>query len=657
MCTRLTGLQIDVANEIIQKYNIAFALHDLDLGRTAKTKHKIPMFDDGTFNLPYHRIPPAMYDEVHKHLQEMLALDAIRVSQSPYASPVVLIRKPNGQIRFLIDFSKLNSKTKRHAYAMPRINEMLDSLYGARWFSSLDIKSAYWQVEVEEADKEKTAFTVGPLGFYECNRMPLGLSNAPATFQRLMENCLGDMNMHSCLIYLDDIVVFSRTFGEHIERLEKVFERLVDAGLKQSPAKCNLFQKELKYLGHIVSPEGVSTDPKKVDCVKEWPVPQNLKQLQSFSGFVGYYRFIKDFSKISRPLYDLFKGSGCGKKKGKNKQQPVPFHCSEVHQAAFDKLVSMCCEAPVLTYADYSKPFLLHTDASLDGLGAVLYQKLEGKERVISFASRGLTPSERNYPVHKLEFLALKWAVTDKFHDYLYGNQFTVGTDNPLTYVLTTAKLDAMGHRWVASLSCYNFDIVYRSGANNADADALSRITWPHRLQEFVSGSVVQALCHQVTTDYSTVESYGLDDEIVPDDLAASHLVGTVDWLKEQRADPAIATVVQCISDGQPWPSGSGCSPELKSLLREKARLRVRKGLLYRERTTGDRESLQKQYQLVIHQSVESSLLSWYMIRLATWGENAPCLCCVLSVSGPGWLLMLLPIYKTVTGVCVASIL
>ena len=295
MCIRLTGLQIEVAKELIQKYNIAFALHDLDLGRTAKTKHRIPMFDQGTFKLPYHRIPPAMYDEVRKHLQEMLALDAIRVSQSPYASPVVLIRKPNGQIRFCIDFRKLNSKTKRYAYALPRINEMFDSLYGARWFSSLDIKSAYWQVEVEEADKEKTAFTVGPLGFYVCNRMPFGLSNAPATFQRLMENCLGDMNMQSCLIYLDDIVVFSRTFEEHIERLEKVFERLVEAGLKLSPAKCNLFQKELKYLGHIVSPEGIATDPKKVECVREWPVPQNLKQLQSFLGFIGYYRrFIKD---------------------------------------------------------------------------------------------------------------------------------------------------------------------------------------------------------------------------------------------------------------------------------------------------------------------------------------------------------------------------
>ena len=361
--------------------------------------------------------------------------------------------------------------------------------------------------------KKRLGFTVGPLGFNECNRMPFGLCNAPATFQRLMVNCFGDINVQSCLIYLDDIVVFSRTFEEHVERLSLVFERLAEAGLKLSPAKCCLFQDKIKYLGHIVSSEGIATDPEKIRCVKDWPVPQALDQLQSFLGFVGYYRrFIKVFSKISRPLYDMFKGSGCNKKKKHRKPKSGPFQWQECHQAAFSKLVNMCCEGPILAYADYTKPFTVHTDASLDGLGAVLYQCQEGKDRVIAYAIRGLSQSEQNYPAHKLE-----WAVTDKFHDYLYGNSSTVKTDNnPLTYVLTSAKLDATGQRWVANLSEYNFDIIYHSGPSNRDADALSRISWPQNLQQ-VSQPVVHAMCQNVATDSFAVESCAFDDAVVPD--------------------------------------------------------------------------------------------------------------------------------------------
>ena len=180
------------------------------------------------------------------------------------------------------------------------------------------------------------------------------------------------------------------------------------------------------------------------------------------------------------------------KKKGRSVSTPPLFQWTDSQHAAFDLLIIKCCEAPILGYADYSSPFVVHTDASLDGLGAALYQKQDGRDRVISYASKILSPSERNYPVHKLEFLALKWAVTDKFHDYLYGNQFTAYTDNnPLTYVLTTAKLDAMGHRWVAALSQYNVDIVYRTGSSNPDADALSRIRWPQKLKEVVPQAVV----------------------------------------------------------------------------------------------------------------------------------------------------------------------
>ena len=261
----------------------------------------------------------------------------------------------------------------------------------------------------------------------------------------------------------------------------------------------------------------------------------------------------------------------------------------------------MCCDAPVLAYADYIKLFIVHTDASLGGLGAVLLQSQEGKDWVIAYASRRLSQSECNYPVHKLEFLALKWAVTDKFHDYLYGNKFTVFTDNnPLTYVLTTAKLDAMGHRWVASLSSYDFDIVYRSGASNKDADALSRIEWPQQLQEGVSQPVVQAMCQYVSTECSAVDAYITDDATIPDLLDSPPVGDTINWRQAQADDPAIAQVISCLINGSPWPTGPSRSPDLKGLVKERARLCMKNNLLYQRRTTGDVLSPQGEYQLVI---------------------------------------------------------
>ena len=429
--------------------------------------------------------------------------------------------------------------------------------------------------------------------------------------------------MQSCLIYLDDIVVFSRTFEEHVERLSLVFERLAETGLKLSPAKCRLFQDKIKYLGHIVSSEGIATDPEKIRCVKDWPVPQTLEQLQSFLGFVGYYRrFIKDFSKINRPLYDMFKGSGCNKKKKHRKPKSGPFQWQECHQTAFEKLVNMCCEAPILAYADYTKPFTVHTDASLDSLGAVLYQCREGKDRVIAYASRGLSQSERNYPAHKLEFLALKWAVTDKFHDYLYGNSFTVKTDNnPLTYVLTSAKLDATGHRWVANLSEYNFDIIYRSGPSNRDADALSRISWPQNLQQ-VSQPVVHAMCQNVTTDSCAVESCTFDDAVVPDLFESSSIGDMIDWHQEQANDPAISRIMDCLVNDDPWPTGPNRSQELKSLVKEKSRLRIKNNLLYRERSTGDRDSPTTEFQLVIPAKSREEILEFAHDRAGHMGRE-----------------------------------
>ena len=246
-------------------------------------------------------------------------------------------------------------------------------------------------------------------------------------------------------------------------------------------SKCEFFKGQVSYLGHIVSEEGIQTDPEKIEVVRSWPVPTTVKEVRQFLGFTGYYRrFIKGYASIAHPLNDLLVGnSESNPKNGKSakKKRKKGFEWGMEQQEAFDTLIEKLTSPPVLAYADYQYPFQVHTDASSTGLGAVLYQRQDGKERVVAYASRSLKPAEKNYPAHKLEFLALKWAITEKFHDYLYGSKFEVLTDNnPLTYILTSAKLDATGQRWVAALSAYNFTLTYRCGTQNGDADGLSRI-------------------------------------------------------------------------------------------------------------------------------------------------------------------------------------
>ena len=251
------------AKDVIKKYSFLFAMGTLDLGKTNLVKHKIELTDYTPIKDRYRRIPPHQYEEVRKHLKEMLDVGAIRHSNSPWASPVVLVCKKDRSLRFCIDLRKLNARTIKDAYSLPRIEDALDSLNGACIFTSLDLKSGYWQVELDESSIPLTAFTVGPLGFYECVRMPFGLTNAPATFQRLMESCLGELHLEWCIIYLDDIIIFSKNPDDHLTRLEGVFERLAKAGLKLKPSKCEFFRSSLKYLGHIVSKNGIATDPRE----------------------------------------------------------------------------------------------------------------------------------------------------------------------------------------------------------------------------------------------------------------------------------------------------------------------------------------------------------------------------------------------------------
>ncbi|KAG1925421.1 interleukin-1 receptor accessory protein-like 1-A [Pimephales promelas] len=298
-----------------------FAQHDLDFGRTDKVAHNIKLSDETPFKQRARPIHPQDIEAVRKHIQELLDAGVIRESESPFSSPIVVVRKKNGQVRLCIDYRRLNLQTIKDAYSLPKLEDTFSALSGSQWFSVLDLKSGYYQIEVEEADKPKTAF-VCPLGFWEFNRMPQGVTNAPSTFQRLMEKCMGDMHLKDVLVFIDDLIVFSKTLEEHEARLMKVLTRLREFGLKLSPEKCVFFQTSVRYLGHVVSRNGVETDPEKIAALKTWPVPKNLRELRSFLGFAGYYRrFVKAYSNIVKPLHNLTSGYPPSHKKLKSDEK------------------------------------------------------------------------------------------------------------------------------------------------------------------------------------------------------------------------------------------------------------------------------------------------------------------------------------------------
>ena len=469
--------------DVIYSHTEVFSLFDGDLGFCDILKHSIPTTTDKPVYLPHRQIPVQLQSEVRKCLDNWLKQGIIRPSKSPYASQVVIVRKKTGEIRLCVDFRKLNAISIRDSFPLPRVEEALQAVQAAVWFSSFDLAQGYLQMAMEEEDIEKTAFRAGSSGLYEFTRMPFGLTNAGASFCRLMEMCIGDQQYVTLLFYLDDICIFAETADQMLDRIEFVFSRLKEFNLKIKPKKSHFFQTSVTFLGHILSADGVSPNPEKVAKIKDWPTPKTPKEVHSFVGLASYYRrFIPNFAKWAGPLHALIVPASFKQKirRGEMKKSDLPeFQWTPACQEGFDQLKKALTEAPVLAYPDYSKPFILETDASLKGLGAVLSQKGDDNEiRVVAYASRSLRPSEksmRDYSSAKIELMALKWSVCDKFKDYLLGSKFTVFTDNnPLCYI-KSSKLGAAQIRWLSELALYDFDIVYRTGKSNLVADALSR--------------------------------------------------------------------------------------------------------------------------------------------------------------------------------------
>ena len=290
----------------------------------------------------------------------MLASDVICPSNSPWASPVVMVRKKDGSLRFCVDFRQINAATVKEAHPLPRIDDLLDALHGARWFSTLDLKSGYWQVPITECDKANTAFRISSGQLYEFNQVPFGLCNVPATFSRLMDHVLSCLHWEMCLFYLDDIIVFSSTWEEHLARLRQVFQQLRHANLKLGAEKCMFAAKEGSYLGHRVTEEGLLPDSSLLAAIREIPPPKTATEVCSFLGLAGYYwQYVKNFASIAGPLHALTR-------------KDAVFHWSAECQTAFDKLKTLLTTSPITAFPDFSQAFRLYTDASTAGLGAIL---------------------------------------------------------------------------------------------------------------------------------------------------------------------------------------------------------------------------------------------------------------------------------------------
>jgi len=451
--------------KLLKRYQHIFDWDNDTIGRTSLINHKI-IIEENTLPISHrpYRISPLEAEHLQKELNKYCKLGVISPSNSPWAAPVILVKKKNGDYRMVIDYRKLNAKTKKDAYPLPRIDDLLDTLGKAKVFSALDMRSGFHQVPLHEDSKEFTAFTT-KYGTYHYNTLPMGLVNSPATFQRLIDLCFRPL-INKCLVaYIDDLNVYSHDDQEHLIHLEQVFQCIETANLKLNPEKCFFFKDHLKFLGYIVTNQGIQTDPDKIKKIVEYPIPTTITQVRSFLGIASYYRrFIKNFAAIARPLHDQTKT----KKK-------IPW--TQATTKSFETLKKLLTTAPVLARPDFNRSFILVTDASKLGLGCVLTQlDDDGKEHPIIYASRGLKPNEANYAPTKLECLAVIWAVK-LFRPYLLGKKFMIITDHSaLTGLLKTPNPTGIIARWIVTLSEYDFDIKYRPGRVNESADFLSRL-------------------------------------------------------------------------------------------------------------------------------------------------------------------------------------
>lgn len=450
--------------------------------------HSIPLLPGAKpVNLRPYRYNPAQKDEIEKQVHEMLQQGVIQPSASPFSSPVLLVLKKDGTWRFCIDYHHLNAITVKNRYPLPIIDELLDELPGACVFTSLDLRAGYHQIHMKLEDEHKTAFKTHN-GHYEFRVMAYGLTGAAATFQGLMNTILSPLLRKGVLVFIDDILIYSKTMAEHVLLLKSVFQLLAQHQLKVKRSKCTFASSQLTYLGHVISDAGVSTDPKNIAAVVRWAVPQNVKEVRGFLGLAGYYRkFVRHFGVISRPLTDLLK-------------KHVVFVWTSEHQAAFDALKAALTSAPVLALPDFTQTFEIETDASDRGVGAILMQG----GHPLAFLSKSLGPRNRGLSTYEKECLAILLAV-DHWRSYLQFGEFIIHTDQRSLIHLGDQRLATpWQQKALTKLLGLQYKLVYRKGVENRAADALSRCDSPEILQLSALSVCVPSWLDEVRDSYAS---------------------------------------------------------------------------------------------------------------------------------------------------------
>ena len=643
----------DVLSAILHEYSKAFSFHDLDIGCAVGLKHHIDTTGAQPVRQRLRRQAPEHQRAADEHITNLLKQDIIEPAQSPWAANIVMVKKQSSnEWRMCIDWRGLNDVTKKDAYSLPRIDDCLDALSGAVYFSTCDLKSSYFQVQLDDESKEKTAF-ISRRGQFQMKRLGMGLTNSGSCFQRLIDITLTGLSYDICLSYIDDIIVYSVSLTQHFDRLKVVLQRLINSGLKIKCSKAFFCRKSVSFLGHLISEEGIQAHPNKTEQILNWGRPRNARDVRAFLGITGYYRrFVKAYAQLAAPLTALL---------SKN----VKFCWTPECESAFVDLKRALAQPPILSMPRQEGQYILDTDSSFFAMGSVLSQVQDGQVRVIAYASRRLSPRERNYCTTRKELLAvvnyLKY-----FRPYLLGasQPVRIRTDHAaLVWLRNLAEPVGQQARWLETMEEYDYTIEHRSGALHSNADMLSRdprhdgkccpsTNDPQNGSKHAKEYPIASLHHVARNESERMSKSGdtVDDLIVFDvnkitvQPIGAEFVGIQDEIaRTQKEDQSLGPIYVAIENKLPQPTWDWVqrySEETKALWRQWAQLYIVNNLLVRlfEQADGKEafyqvilpRSLRQEFLVKIHAGIGGGHLGRHKTELAVraraywpgWHEN-----------------------------------